>query len=1518
MKRILLLTTLFFMSLLFEINAQVSYNYGWEPTSPSLGGWSTSGASGARFTGSTVCSGSASVRANLYGSFPSWTFTSPSLGTSQGGLTTMTFNYKVANWSANTTGTPATSFSINVQWATSSAGPWNSLGEINSSNHVVAGTCAAGPGTYTFTPNSGDNVFVRFVGARTAGDFYMNFDDVVVNEALPPCALPTPGNTIASATAVCSGVSFNLSLQNATPGTGVSYQWQSSPDNSTWTNIGSATSATLSTSQTADTYYRCNVTCSGEGTTPSNAVQVTMDAPANCYCTGTHATGGASDNIAGVVLGSLSNTGTANNNYTYYSALTVPDLIQGATATVAVTFGSDGTQYYAVYIDWNQDGDFYDTNETIVQVTSGNQAGGSATRNISIPVPVGATLGQTRMRVRGGDDSPITDPCVFTNSSYGETEDYRVNVIAPVACTGTPEAGTISGTLIRETCIGAAPSPATITATGADNATIDVLYQWEESIDSGSSWGNVTGGSGATSAIYTPPVYAGTPIQYRLKVTCTASGLFDVSDVVAEITNKTPPTVQASAITTSSVGFTTATVTWASGNGGRRYVVINTTNSFTNPTGTGDVTVAGTVYTGSGEQIVYDGTGSSVSISGLSNTTTYYVRVYEYTRCAGTPNYNYYQVSTATNNPGTFTTLTPPDCPGDLGVGTVTISSLPYIATGQTNCGNGNNLTSANATVCGSGNYYGGEDKTYIFTAPTSGGYTISLSTSSSYTGLMLYEGCPFAGRGGTCVTFSQSSGGNKTLTPTLTAGLTYYLVVDSWPSPSCHPSYNISIIPPITCPATSTPTVSAVTGTDATLSWTENGSATHWDIYYATTNTPPVLATIPIINDHTPGTTYTLTNLMGSTTYYAWVRADCAMDNTDVSTWAGPVIFTTSCALPAPGNTIASTTTVCSGVSFNLSLQNATPGTGVSYQWQSSPDNSTWTNIGSATSATLSTSQTAATYYRCNVTCSGEGTTPSNAVQVTMDTPTNCYCTVSYTSGVEPITLVNFANINNSSSAALGSGGSLEDYTAIVGTVYQNSSYTIRLKGNTDGSFTNYFRVFIDFNQDGIWGAGESFNCGTIVSSTGVDAKETTAIIAIPATALTGNTRMRVTKLYNAYQTTACSGGSYGQSEDYTLDINELACGENSVYLETANGTYTLDDPCDDGNGWTYYSDPNQAGNYMFAIQWDPNNTGANVAAKANATVSVNVQGMISATNGSISASYGMGRYWNVNLNGSSMNGLVNVKFFYDPLEKTAVETASAAFSTTNGVPNNGFSWFKTQSTAFTPGDITAGDFQSSMVLLTEDGSGVENGVTYVQSNDISSFSGGTGATGAGAGFLPVELMAFRGNVMDAGNKLSWETATEQNAARFVIERSADGHARWLDLGSVAATGNAQVTQQYSFMDDKPLVSAYYRLRMIDQDNSFSYSPIIQLQRSNKDATITVFPVPAQDEIQVSFFLTQTGPVTLSLFDLTGKLVSKTSSNFTVGQQKERLDVSTLASGVYLLNVEIDGQRYVERVIKQ
>ena len=84
----------------------------------------------------------------------------------------------------------------------------------------------------------------------------------------------TPGSTISSVASVCPNVNFTLSLQNAS-GLGTNYQWQSSPDGTTWTNVTGATNATLITTQSTAKYYRASVSC-GANTAFSTAVQLSL------------------------------------------------------------------------------------------------------------------------------------------------------------------------------------------------------------------------------------------------------------------------------------------------------------------------------------------------------------------------------------------------------------------------------------------------------------------------------------------------------------------------------------------------------------------------------------------------------------------------------------------------------------------------------------------------------------------------------------------------------------------------------------------------------------------------------------------------------------------------------------------------------------------------------------------------------------------------------------------------------------------------------------------------------------------------------------------------------------------------------------------------------------------------------------------------------------------------------------------------------------------------------------------
>ncbi len=181
--------------------------------------------------------------------------------------------------------------------------------------------------------------------------------------------------------------------------------------------------------------------------------------------------------------------------------------------------------------------------------------------------------------------------------------------------------------------------------------------------------------------------------------------------------------------------------------------------------------------------------------SGLTPGSTIWIRFWEY----------------GNDNNGTFNICVYDPCSGVsscsslLGTGVINVASLPYASGAGTNCGAGDDITSTNAVTCGSTRYFGGEDQVFVFTPTSSGCITIDLTSSGSWTGLMLYQGCPAGGCGvtpGTCIANAQSSTGSKSMTVTVTAGQTYYLVLDSWPSPTCNAYSNLTISAPSPAPA--------------------------------------------------------------------------------------------------------------------------------------------------------------------------------------------------------------------------------------------------------------------------------------------------------------------------------------------------------------------------------------------------------------------------------------------------------------------------------------------------------------------------------------------------------------------------------------------------------------------------------------------------------------------------------------------------------------------------------------------
>ncbi|PZR23373.1 MAG: hypothetical protein DI535_24115 [Citrobacter freundii] len=253
-----------------------------------------------------------------------------------------------------------------------------------------------------------------------------------------PCVLTPSGGTIEGPASSCPGAAFELDVTGATFGSGLTYQWQSSPDGTIWTDIPGATSKRyIVTGLPAATHFRRQISCTQSGGTAySTELEVTVTPIGDCYCP----TG--SEDIDNEYIASVSISGgiensTDNSSYSDYSASVIASVFQGQ--VVKLTIASGVTPWYStdvayVYADFNQDGDFSDPGEFV-----GQKGGNVSPYNIFFTVPANATLGTTRLRIKFGDTDGFftipneNDPCQ-TSYTFGETEDYGLLITVPPAC----------------------------------------------------------------------------------------------------------------------------------------------------------------------------------------------------------------------------------------------------------------------------------------------------------------------------------------------------------------------------------------------------------------------------------------------------------------------------------------------------------------------------------------------------------------------------------------------------------------------------------------------------------------------------------------------------------------------------------------------------------------------------------------------------------------------------------------------------------------------------------------------------------------------------------------------------------------------------------------------------------------------------------------------------------------------------------------------------------------------------
>lgn len=178
----------------------------------------------------------------------------------------------------------------------------------------------------------------------------------------------------------------------------------------------------------------------------------------------------------------------------------------------------------------------------------------------------------------------------------------------------------------------------------------------------------------------------------------------------------------------------------------------------------------------------------------------------------------------------------------------------------------------------------------------------------------------------------------------------------------------------------------------------------------------------------------------------------------------------------------------------------------------------------------------------------------------------------------------------------------------------------------------------------------------------------------------------------------------------------------------------------------------------------------------------------------------------------------------------------------------------------------------------------------------------------------LPVELTSFNAKLNSQSILLTWQTATELNNAKFIIETSTQGEV-FQRIGEIAGAGTTTEPQNYTFTHHTPSAGMnYYRLKQVDVDGTFEYSKVIAINAPGSN-DLFAFPNPTRDKITLQYDQSK-GTGNIQLLDALGRRI-----NANIGGYAGNYDIKLpegLPKGTYWLRVERGGKVQTVPVVKE
>ncbi len=244
----------------------------------------------------------------------------------------------------------------------------------------------------------------------------------------------------------------------------------------------------------------------------------------------------------------------------------------------------------------------------------------------------------------------------------------------------------------------------------------------------------------------------------------------------------------------------------------------------------------------------------------------------------------------------------------------------------------------------------------------------------------------------------------------------------------------------------------------------------------------------------------------------------------------------------------------------------------------------------------------------------------------------------------------------------------------------------------------------------------------------------------------------------------------------------------------------------------------------------------------------------------------------------------------------------------------NEGLLGTKTWNVTWTSPAASVGDiklYMAGVVANNDDLVGGDSVYTYVSPSPVV--------------VVPVELSSFVYDVVNENDiELKWGTSSETNNYGFEIERSIDG-TNFEMIDFIKGNGTTSEESNYTYIDNSDIAGDYYyRIRQVDFDGTFEYSPVIRISMGapHEFGLAQNYPNPFNPSTTISYQLPKSANVNIAVYNIQGIKIktlvneSKSAGNYKAVWNGTNDSGIHVASGVYIYKITADNFTDIKKMI--